>query len=94
PDGGAVGLLIEQLRAHTGPGAPRAGRTRADFREIYGALFGTEHGPRLDTLADVFGPAVLADALEAYRDRGERPLCVRVPAASDPVLQEAVSRAS
>ncbi|MEV8051452.1 lysine--tRNA ligase [Streptomyces bacillaris] len=94
PSGGAVGLLIEQLRAHTGPGAPRAGRTRADFREIYGALFGTEHGPRLDTLADAFGPAVLADALEAYRDRGERPLCVRVPAASDPVLQEAVSRAS
>ncbi|MEU4130698.1 lysine--tRNA ligase [Streptomyces wuyuanensis] len=94
PPGPAVGLLVEQLRVHTGTGAPRAGRTREDFREIYGALFGTEHGPRLDTLADVFGPAVLADALEAYRDRGERPLCEGVPARSDRARQEAPSRAS
>ncbi|MGA5047617.1 lysine--tRNA ligase [Streptomyces arboris] len=104
PAGGAVDLLIGQLRTHTGPGAPHAGRTRAEFREIYGALFGTEHGPRLDTLADVFGPAVLADALEAYRDRGERPLCVgEVPAGCGagadpgplrvPEPQEAPSRA-
>lgn len=89
--------LIDRLRTHTGPGAPHARRTRAEFREIYGALFGTEHGPRLDTLADVFGPAVLADALEAYRDRGERPLCVELPAGATALrvldLQEAPSRA-
>ncbi|MET9923381.1 MULTISPECIES: lysine--tRNA ligase [unclassified Streptomyces] len=95
--GHPLDLLISQLRTHTGPGAPHAGRTRAEFRQIYGALFGTEHGPRLDTLADVFGPAVLADALEAYRARGERPLCVEPPAGSGvprvPDLQEAPSRA-
>ncbi|WP_432148000.1 lysine--tRNA ligase [Streptomyces sp. bgisy029] len=97
PAAGPLAPLIDRLRTHTGPGAPHARRTRAEFREIYGALFGTEHGPRLDTLADVFGPAVLADALEAYRDRGERPLCVEPPAGATalrvPDLQEAPSRA-
>lgn len=94
PAGPAVDLLIAQLREHTGTGAPRAERTREDFREIYGALFGTEHGPRLDTLTDVFGAAALADALAAYRDRGERPLRSRVSAGSDRARQEAPSRAN
>lgn len=94
PAGPAVDLLIEQLRQHTGAGAPRAGRTREDFREIYGALFGTAHGPRLDTLADVFTPALVADALAAYRDRGERPLRARLSGGSDRSRQEALSRAS
>ncbi|MFD9969058.1 lysine--tRNA ligase [Streptomyces sp. NPDC059011] len=94
PAGPAVDLLIEQLRAHTGTGAPRAGRTRDDFREIYGALFGTHHGPRLDTLADAVGPFALAEALAAYRERGERPLRDRVSAGSDRARQEDLSRAS
>jgi len=72
--GPAVDTLVAQLRTHTGPGAPRAERTVAEFREIYRALFGTERGPRLDTLVDALGPRAVADALAAYRDRGERPL--------------------
>ncbi|MEU3100933.1 lysine--tRNA ligase [Streptomyces griseoflavus] len=76
--GRAVDVLIEQLRAHTGPGAPRAERTVAEFREIYRALFGTERGPRLDTLVDALGPRAVTDALAAYRENGERPLRARV----------------
>ncbi|WP_335934371.1 lysine--tRNA ligase [Streptomyces sp. PTD5-9] len=93
--GTALDALLDGLRAHDGPGAPRAARarTREDFREIYGALFGTAHGPRLDTLADALGPAVLADALAAYRDHGRRPLLERPSDRPDPVLQEAVPHA-
>ncbi|MFF9316439.1 lysine--tRNA ligase [Streptomyces sp. NPDC014735] len=91
--GPAVATLIDGLRTHDGPGAPRAARTREDFREIYGALFGTAHGPRLDTLADALGPAVLADALAAYRDHGRRPLLGKPFARPEPVLQEAVPHA-
>lgn len=83
--GTAVDTLIGQLAHHQGPGAPRADRprTRADFRQIYAALFGTGHGPRLDTLTDAFTPPVLAQALTAYRDRGEQPLRERAFAVLD-----------
>lgn len=89
----AVDALVGQLRGHTGPGAPRAGRSRKEFRDIYFALFATESGPRLDTLADVFTPAVLVDALVAYRERGERPLRARVSAGLDQVRKEAMGHA-
>ncbi|MFC5827172.1 hypothetical protein [Nonomuraea insulae] len=52
--------------------------TRASYRTLYLTLFGTESGPPLRRLMEVFGRDELVAAVRAYTDRGERPLRERV----------------
>ncbi|MER7044062.1 nucleotidyl transferase family protein [Streptomyces jumonjinensis] len=91
PAGAAVGELAARLAGPSGPGSRPGARpmSREECREIYRALLGADHGPRLDTLAEVFTPRALADALTAYRDRGERPLRERMQTALDDARREA-----
>ncbi|MEV1177380.1 hypothetical protein, partial [Nonomuraea sp. NPDC049784] len=52
--------------------------TRASYRTLYLTLFGTESGPPLRRLEEIFGRAELVAAVRAYADRTERPLRERV----------------
>ncbi|GAA3080224.1 hypothetical protein [Streptosporangium carneum] len=52
--------------------------TRESYRTLYLTLFGTEAGPPLRRLEEVFDRAELVAAVHAYRDRGDRPLRDRV----------------
>lgn len=67
PDRDEVAAAIAPLRASDEPGAGLA-------RAARGALFGTEHGPSLRRLRQVYTDDQLAAALAAYVDSGARPL--------------------
>ncbi|MGN9838485.1 hypothetical protein ACTMTI_10240 [Nonomuraea sp. H19] len=51
---------------------------RGSYRTLYLTLFGTESGPPLRRLTEIFGRDALVAAVRAYRDHGERPLRARV----------------
>ncbi|MEW9556453.1 hypothetical protein [Nonomuraea sp. NPDC050783] len=52
--------------------------TRAWYRTLYLTLFGTESGPPLRRLTELFGRDALAAAVRVHAERGERPLRERV----------------
>jgi hypothetical protein len=47
---------------------------RRDYPVLMRALFGTDRGPALASLREVFSDAQLLDAVTVFRDTGERPL--------------------
>lgn len=48
--------------------------TRSSYRTLYLALFGSEDGPPLHRLQELFGTEKLVAAVQAYLSSGERPL--------------------
>jgi lysyl-tRNA synthetase, class I len=65
------------------PGYLGGRRTRAEYRELYLALFATTCGPPLRRIVAAYGEQGVRDAIETVAERGERPLRTRLLASLD-----------